>query len=242
MRFYPRAVYEDNEELDLVLPISDQAEPLPPALHKEITRKQIFGMTDASVTANDRLQEEDGFWQDLGWPQMEMDPAALQSTATLEIHSEIFPKDLSLETFGEPPMGSLAHEAWRVTEDSSFKEQKFSREELHRWLGVVGIESVYHFGPSPLAVSSPIESPTSNRISIQWPAHETKNLSALRAAAFIWEKNYKKGDDTTAPTNEEISRFLQGEHGIAPTLADSMATILRADDLKTGPRTGPKKK
>jgi hypothetical protein len=239
MLFYPRAIYEFKEEL--VLPLSEQAEPLPPALQKEVASKQIIGVTHAIGAANNNLQEEDGIWLDLSWPPMSPDPAALQSTAILEIRSEVFPEDLSMDFSYGPPLEGPTPEEWLASKDSSFEEQTFSRQELHRWLQVVGFESAYCFGSSSMAQTSSIEKSSAKMTNLPWPAHDTKNLSALRAAAFIWEKEYKKGDDTTAPTNEKISRFLQAEHRIAPTLADSMATILRADELKTGPRTGPKK-
>lgn len=239
MLFYPKSVYEFKEEL--VLPFSEEAKPLPPALQKEVASKKIIGMTHASGAANNDLQEEDGIWLDLSWPLMLPDPAALQSTAILEIRSEVFPEDLSMDFSYGPPEGPTPEE-WLASKDSSFEEQTFSRQELHRWLQVVGFESVYCFGSSTIAQTSSTEKSAAKMTNLPWPSHDTKNLSALRAAAFIWEKKYKKGDDTTAPTNEEISKFLQAEHGIAPTLADSMATILRADDLKTGPRTGPQKR
>lgn len=242
MLFYPRAIYEFKDEWDLVLPISEQAEPLPPALPKEVASKKIIGLTHASGAENNDLQEEDGIWLDLSWPPMSPDPAALQSTAILEIRSEVFPEDLSMDFSYGPPLEGPTPEEWLASKDSSFEKQTFSRQELHRWLEVVGFESAYCFGSSTIAQTSSTEKSSAKMTNLPWPAHDTKNLSALRAAAFIWENEYKKGDDTTAPTNEEISQFLQAKHGIAPTLADSMATILRADDLKTGPRTGPQKK
>ena len=70
----------------------------------------------------------------------------------------------------------------------------------------------------------------------RWPAHETKNLTALRLAAVKFWSNYHPNDPATAPTNGAVSEWLVKEHDLSPTLAGAMATILRADQLKTGPR------
>ncbi len=72
----------------------------------------------------------------------------------------------------------------------------------------------------------------------QWPwgAHETKLLRQLALAAEKWWKNYDPSQPDTAPTNEAVSEWLQSEQGVSKSLADRFATILRADDLPSGPR------
>ena len=70
----------------------------------------------------------------------------------------------------------------------------------------------------------------------RWPAHETKNLTALRRAALKWWARYDPSQPDTAPTNQQVIDWLQTEHKLSATLAGAMATILRADDLKAGPR------
>lgn len=70
----------------------------------------------------------------------------------------------------------------------------------------------------------------------RWPRHETKNLIALRMAAVKFWANYDPQDPGTAPTNAAVVEWLQEEHGIRTSTAEGMATILRADGLKAGPR------
>lgn len=69
-----------------------------------------------------------------------------------------------------------------------------------------------------------------------WGSHETELLQHLASAAQRWWANFDPTDNTTAPTNETVSEWLQ-ERGVSKRTADTMATILRADDLPTGPRT-----
>lgn len=72
----------------------------------------------------------------------------------------------------------------------------------------------------------------------RWPSHDTQKLTALRMAAVRFWSNYDQSDSSTAHKNEEVSEWLQTQYKglIEKTLADSMATILRADGLKPGPR------
>ena len=68
-----------------------------------------------------------------------------------------------------------------------------------------------------------------------WGGHETKLLRNLANAAEKFWKLYDPEDPTTAPTNEAVTKYLEGE-GVARRTAETMATILRADGLRTGPR------
>lgn len=68
-----------------------------------------------------------------------------------------------------------------------------------------------------------------------WGEHETKLLRELAAAANKFWKNYDPTDPTTAPTNEQVSSWLI-EHGVAKRSAELIATMLRDDDLRPGPR------
>lgn len=69
-----------------------------------------------------------------------------------------------------------------------------------------------------------------------WGMHETERLRHLAAAAARFWVNFDPADSTTAPTNEDVSAWLQRECGQTKRAADAMATILRADGLPTGPR------
>ena len=70
-----------------------------------------------------------------------------------------------------------------------------------------------------------------------WGTHETKLLCELAAAATHWWVNYDPLDNTTAPTNEDVSQWLQRRGVVGNAMANKMATMLRADGLRTGPRT-----
>lgn len=68
-----------------------------------------------------------------------------------------------------------------------------------------------------------------------WGSHRTKLLSHLDAAARRFWVNFDPSDSSTAPTNEQVSSWLQ-TNGVSQRNADVMASILRADGLPTGPR------
>jgi hypothetical protein len=65
-----------------------------------------------------------------------------------------------------------------------------------------------------------------------WGHYETKLLRRLAAAANRFWKNYDPSDPTTAPTNEEVIKWLKAR-GVADRTAEVMASILRADGLPT---------
>lgn len=68
-----------------------------------------------------------------------------------------------------------------------------------------------------------------------WGMHETELLGHLRAAGKHWWSNYDPDDPSTAPTNERVIKWLKHRNVSART-AESMATILRADGLRSGRR------
>lgn len=69
-----------------------------------------------------------------------------------------------------------------------------------------------------------------------WGDHSTKLLEALADAARQQWSTYDPEQPGTAPTNKEVREYLQKDHGVKPTMAKAMATILRADGLQTGRR------
>ena len=69
-----------------------------------------------------------------------------------------------------------------------------------------------------------------------WGSHHTEALGHLEAAALRWWKLYDPTEADTAPTNKQVSEWLQKERGLSQKMADAMASILRADGLPTGPR------
>lgn len=68
-----------------------------------------------------------------------------------------------------------------------------------------------------------------------WGDHDTKLLRELSAAAARFWQLYDPSDPTTAPTNQQVIDWLTAR-GVAERTAEVMATILRADGLRTGPR------
>lgn len=69
-----------------------------------------------------------------------------------------------------------------------------------------------------------------------WGNYETAALSLLAAAAEKFWTLYDPSEPSTAPNNEQIEAWLKDEHKVSARLASSIASILRADGLKTGPR------
>jgi len=61
-------------------------------------------------------------------------------------------------------------------------------------------------------------------------------LGHLEAAARKWWVNYDPQSPDTAPTNEMVSEWLCSDRGVSKDKARAIASILRADGLKTGPR------
>ena len=78
---------------------------------------------------------------------------------------------------------------------------------------------------------------SSNTSETRWPwgSHHTELLGHLEAAANRWWALYDSSDPSTAPKNEWVVDWLK-EQGVSNTKAEAIASILRADGLKTGPR------
>ena len=68
-----------------------------------------------------------------------------------------------------------------------------------------------------------------------WGSHHTKLMGLLFAATAKFWKYYDPDDPSTAPTNSSIEKWLVIK-GVSPRVAQAMATIMRADGLKTGRR------
>lgn len=124
---------------------------------------------------------------------------------------------------------TLARE-WLDSERGDISGQEFEREEICRWLTANGLKSVYPFGPRETVVN--------NSESGKWPwgSHTTDLLGHLEAAAHRFWKNYDMSDIGTAPTNRDVAEWLVKERSVSKTMADAIASILRIDGLRTGPR------
>jgi hypothetical protein len=147
---------------------------------------------------------------------------------------EIIPLRIGSWCLPLDPATQAALDTWQVEEDGTYETAKFTRTELSRWLSVNCLKSVYGFDLELTKTVTPVDD--AKLAGARWPAHETKNLTALRLAAVKWWTNYSPNDPTTAPKNEVVIEWLIKAHDLSPTLAGAMATILRADKLKTGPR------
>ena len=70
-----------------------------------------------------------------------------------------------------------------------------------------------------------------------WGSHETRHLRNLADAAREFWGTYDPAEKKTASKNDDVSRWLHDERGETTRMADAIASILRADDVPTGPRT-----
>jgi hypothetical protein len=120
---------------------------------------------------------------------------------------------------------------WLQHEPSSgFESQVFTRSELTRWLSAIGMKSVYQFDRSQ---SQAIETPSGRW---PWGDHHTELLGHLEAAAARYWVNYNPDDATTAPTNKDVAEWLVDKRNVSQKMAESIASMLRPDGLRTGPR------
>jgi len=113
---------------------------------------------------------------------------------------------------------------------SQLEDQIFSRHVVADWLGAIKLNSIYQFK---------LDQPSSeNEVTGHWPwgDHHTEMLGHLEAAARKHWVNYDPADSGTAPTNDSVSGWLITERKLSKNMADSIASILRADRLPTGPR------
>ena len=118
-------------------------------------------------------------------------------------------------------------------ERSGFAAQRFSRQEVSRWLSATGLSSQYLF-----VLRSQLENRQLGRRPNHWPwgTHHTELLGHLEAAASRFWVNYDPDEPSTMVTNETVSKWLQSERRVSKTMADAIASILRLDGLQPGPR------
>lgn len=69
-----------------------------------------------------------------------------------------------------------------------------------------------------------------------WGNHDTKLLGDMAAACKKFWTNYDPSQLDTAPTNEEVASWLQKDRKVSMRTAEVIATILRVEDLRPGPR------
>lgn len=125
------------------------------------------------------------------------------------------------------------HSAYQARSDlyNHLKVDTFSRYEVGRWLLGGDLKSKYNFD-SPMRPGKSIEKSSGHW---PWGNHSTQLLEALEAAGKKFWVNHDPSDPSTAPKNKDVADFLK-QRGVSGVLADAMATILRQDGLRTGPR------
>lgn len=113
---------------------------------------------------------------------------------------------------------------------SQFEDQIFSRHVVADWLSAIKLESIYQFK---------LDQPSNeNEVTGQWPwgGYHTDLLGHLEAAARQFWMHYDPSDETYPPTNDTVIDWLKNEHKVSDNMAKAMATMLRPDGLRTGPR------
>ena len=113
----------------------------------------------------------------------------------------------------------------------AFENQMFERNAIGRWLSRIDLGSIYSFERQmPLP---------KKKTDGYWPwgNHDTKLLGHLDAAALEFWVNYDpRNAKVSAPKNETVVNWLETVRGVSGQMAKAIATMLRPDDLPTGPR------
>lgn len=112
---------------------------------------------------------------------------------------------------------------------AGFNRQEFSRQDISKWIMVIGMPTKYSFDRSNSEI-------TASHPKWPWGNHHTTALGHLEAAARKYWINYDPLDNTSAETNVRVSEWLQSERKASKIMADSIASMLRPDGLPPGPR------
>ena len=114
---------------------------------------------------------------------------------------------------------------------SGFETQRFDRVAIDQWLSCIGQTSAYPFVGSTAIVQIPAPPIW------PWGSHQTKALEDLDAAAReFWVAYDPANPKTTAPKSDSVVVWLEKERGVSNAKAKAIASMLRPDDLPTGPR------
>ncbi len=122
---------------------------------------------------------------------------------------------------------------------SDFDRQTFTRKDIQHWLDSNKFPTKYQFVNQADDVAAELPVNKGQTVVGPWPwgNHHTELLGHLDAAARrYWGAGYDPSDTSTASTNATVSEWLQTERKVSRTMADSIASILRADGLPYGPR------
>lgn len=142
--------------------------------------------------------------------------SALMAGLSLRVHGKRGCKPTISRLLGDIKTGLL-----KITEG------RIDRDEVVRYLKDQNLRSDYQFD-----LTQP-----SNISGWPWGSHHTVLLGHLDAAAReFWTKYDPAKAKNTAPKNETVISWLVDQHNVSTSVATSIATILRADGLKTGPK------
>lgn len=114
--------------------------------------------------------------------------------------------------------------------DRAWETRRLSRDEVIAWLADKGLKSAYQFDLDQTTYV------TANRGRWPWGSHHTEMLGHLEAAALRYWVNYDPAELGTASTNVTVIEWLQTERKVSKTMAEAIASMLRPDGLRTGPR------
>jgi hypothetical protein len=141
-----------------------------------------------------------------------------------ELHSETMVK--ARESATEFGLSIFKNQDWT----GKFGNAYFDRSEIARWLDAIGMKSVYQFDhKQPDAIPAPVG---------RWPwgNHHTELLGHLEAAAHeFWTSYDPQNQKTTAPKNETVIAWLE-KRKVSGAMSKAIATMLRPNDLPSGPR------
>lgn len=132
-------------------------------------------------------------------------------------------------------------------EKCDFKNQKFSRSTIVHWLKKMGVPSAYKFNLTVEEEDTTTDEEAKTAISESarrwpWGNHQTETLEHLEAAAIeFWVKYQTTKDRKDAPKNQTVVDWLMATHKVSSSMANSIATMLRPQELPTGPLAREKK-
>ncbi|NQW92704.1 MAG: hypothetical protein HQ446_01470 [Polaromonas sp.] len=127
---------------------------------------------------------------------------------------------------------------WLHSQESKFSSQKFTREDIQYWIDLNKFQTKYQFikeGVSTVVLALNDEKVQASRW--PWGNHHTELLGHLEAAACeFWIGYDPENAKTTAPKNEAVVAWLETNRKVSNTMAKAIASMLRPNDLPTGPR------
>ena len=142
-------------------------------------------------------------------------------------------------------------------EKCDFKNQRFSRSTIVHWLKNMGVPSAYKFNLTMEEKDTNTNTNTNTEAEAEaeaktvisesagkwpWGNHQTAVLEHLEAAANeFWVKYQVSKDIKDAPKNDTVVEWLVATYKQSNSMANSIATMLRPQEIRTGPKPRAKK-